>query len=222
MAVAREALARHPLAITGALLTTVSAALFIALVIAVLAGWLVNPVRRARRLHCHPAAFIIGLLLIPLGHAAGAAPASQPSERRRQTGRCSTSDMPMSDERRSSFSALTAVNIVIVLLAGYGTLHWMESPTFCGQVCHTPMHPQFTALQAGPHARVACVDCHIGEGARGIPPRQAIGRAAAHSRIHRIRFRGRFLPAPRCLRARKRRPAPSATQPGRAVGDRIR
>jgi hypothetical protein len=65
-------------------------------------------------------------------------------------------------------TALTIVNICIVLLAGYGTLHWMESPAFCGQTCHTPMHPQFTAWQNSTHARVACVQCHIGEGARAL------------------------------------------------------
>ena len=57
---------------------------------------------------------------------------------------------------------------MIVLLAGYGSLHWMESPQFCGQVCHTPMHPQFTAWQDASHAKVACVQCHIGEGARAF------------------------------------------------------
>jgi hypothetical protein len=60
--------------------------------------------------------------------------------------------------------ALTAVNIVIVLLAGYGSLHWMESPSFCGQVCHTPMRPQFMSWRDAPHARTACVRCHVGEG----------------------------------------------------------
>ena len=71
--------------------------------------------------------------------------------------------------------ALTAVNIVIVLLAGYGGLHAMETPAFCGQTCHTPMTPQFTAWRAGPHARVACVDCHIGEGAKGFVHAKAGG-----------------------------------------------
>ena len=60
--------------------------------------------------------------------------------------------------------ALTAVNAVIVLVAGYGAIHSMESPSFCGQTCHTPMHPQFTAWQGAPHSEVACVQCHIGEG----------------------------------------------------------
>ena len=64
--------------------------------------------------------------------------------------------------------ALSAVNLVILLLAGYGTLHWMESPSFCGQACHEPMHPQFTAWQANEHSGVRCTDCHIGEGARAF------------------------------------------------------
>ena len=44
----------------------------------------------------------------------------------------------------------------------------MESPTFCGQACHTPMHPQFTAWQNAPHSKVTCVQCHIGEGGRAL------------------------------------------------------
>src|SRR5262245_50754290 len=83
-----------------------------------------------------------------------------------------TADWPVFDFRRTrvrrtalAIIALTAANVVIVLLAGYGSLHWMESPQFCGQVCHTPMHPQFTAWSNASHAHVACVDCHIGEGA---------------------------------------------------------
>ena len=40
----------------------------------------------------------------------------------------------------------------------------MDSPQFCGQSCHV-MHPEYTAYKQSPHARVACVDCHIGPGA---------------------------------------------------------
>jgi nitrate/TMAO reductase-like tetraheme cytochrome c subunit len=64
--------------------------------------------------------------------------------------------------------ALTAVNVVIVLVAGYGSLHSMESPEFCGQACHTPMQPQYTAWQNAPHSEVTCVQCHIGEGGRAF------------------------------------------------------
>jgi hypothetical protein len=40
----------------------------------------------------------------------------------------------------------------------------MDSPQFCGQSCHV-MHPEYTAYKISPHSHVACVDCHIGNGA---------------------------------------------------------
>lgn len=163
----REALARHPLAIAGALITTTSAVAFIALGIAMLAGLFNNPYAGLVVLVAIPAVFALGLLLIPAGMWL--------QQRRLKRDPTTPTDWPIFDFRRASvrrtallITALTAVNIVIVLLAGYGSLHWMESPTFCGQVCHTPMHPQFTAWQAASHSRVACVNCHVGEGAAGF------------------------------------------------------
>ena len=44
----------------------------------------------------------------------------------------------------------------------------MDSPSFCGQACHVPMQPQFTAWQAAPHAEVTCTACHVGEGAKAL------------------------------------------------------
>jgi hypothetical protein len=44
----------------------------------------------------------------------------------------------------------------------------METPQFCGQVCHTTMEPQFVAHQSGPHARVPCVACHVGPGVNAL------------------------------------------------------
>lgn len=39
---------------------------------------------------------------------------------------------------------------------------YTNSPQFCGTTCHT-MPPEFTAYQHSPHARVDCVDCHLGQ-----------------------------------------------------------
>lgn len=163
----REALARHPLAILGALITTASAVAFVAMAIAVLAGLFENPYAGLVVFIAIPAAFVIGLLLIPAGMWLQA--------RKLERDPNAAADWPVLDFRRAGvrrtalvITALTAVNIVIVLLAGYGSLHWMESPTFCGQVCHTPMQPQFMAWQGASHANVACVHCHVGEGASGF------------------------------------------------------
>src|SRR5690606_3837147 len=40
-----------------------------------------------------------------------------------------------------------------------------ESVQFCGETCHVPMEPEFTAYQNSSHARVSCAACHVGEGA---------------------------------------------------------
>ena len=99
----------------------------------------------------------------------------------------------------------------------------MESPSFCGQACHTPMHPQFPAWQGAVRIRgVACVDCHIGDGAGGVRAREAGRRAAARRWSRPIPIRGRFRPAPRCLPAPRRRRAEAVTSPDASVGDRIR
>ena len=159
----RETLVRHPLAIAGALITTVSAVVFIALAIAVLAGMFENPYAGLVVFVAIPAVFLPGLLLIPAGMWLQQRKLRAPP---RRGGGWPVLDFARRVRRRALVvAALTAANVVIVLLAGYGGLHWMESPTFCGQVCHTPMQPQFTAWQSAPHARVACVSCHIGEGA---------------------------------------------------------
>jgi hypothetical protein len=176
----REALVRHPLAIAGAVIATVSAVAFVALVIAALTGLFENPYAGMVVFVAIPAAFVLGLLLIPAGMWL--------QQQKLKRDPSVAADWPVFDFRRPEtrrrallFTALTAVNLVILLVAGYGSLHWMESPTFCGQVCHTPMQPQFTAWHAAPHAGVPCATCHIGEGARGFVHAKLAGvRQLAH------------------------------------------
>jgi hypothetical protein len=157
------ALARHPLSLAGVVVTTLAGAVFVALAIAVFAGLLRNPYSGLVVFIALPAVFVAGLAMIALGARL---------ERRRAAARPEGApEWPVLDFGRRSVRrtmaaivVLSAVNIAILLVAGYGALHWMESPQFCGQVCHTPMHPQFTAWSASSHAEVACVSCHIGEG----------------------------------------------------------
>jgi nitrate/TMAO reductase-like tetraheme cytochrome c subunit len=42
------------------------------------------------------------------------------------------------------------------------TWEYTNSPEFCGTACHT-MPPEYVAYQVSPHARVDCVDCHLGQ-----------------------------------------------------------
>jgi len=73
------------------------------------------------------------------------------------------------DLRQRRFIIVFAASGVLFLLlsafGSYQTYHYSESTAFCGQVCHQAMNPEFVTYQRGAHARVDCVDCHIGSGA---------------------------------------------------------
>ncbi len=58
-----------------------------------------------------------------------------------------------------------SIFVAISVVGSYKAYHYTETDTFCGTTCHQLMHPEFTAYQASPHARVGCVNCHIGSGA---------------------------------------------------------
>jgi nitrate/TMAO reductase-like tetraheme cytochrome c subunit len=55
--------------------------------------------------------------------------------------------------------------LVTTALGTYRAYHFTESVSFCGQTCHEVMQPEHTAYQNSAHARVTCVQCHIGPGA---------------------------------------------------------
>ena len=75
----RAELARHPVAIAGVVIATVAAVVFITLALAVVMGLLDNPYAGLVVFIAVPALFVVGLLLIPLGHVAAAAKTAAPS-----------------------------------------------------------------------------------------------------------------------------------------------
>lgn len=60
------------------------------------------------------------------------------------------------------YVSMGILTLVFLIGAAYGW-EYTNSPEFCGTVCHT-MPPEYTAYLVSPHARVDCVDCHIGKG----------------------------------------------------------
>ncbi len=165
MAARSVRLIRIPLSVTGMVLTTTSAVVFLVVFLADLFGLHTNPYLGILFFLVLPGVFIFGLALIPLGAAI--------ERRRRARGRPAAEihwprlDFNDSTQRRAAviIFALTMANIVIVSLAAYRGVEFMDSVEFCGQVCHSVMKPQFIAYQDGPHSRVTCVQCHIGAGA---------------------------------------------------------
>ncbi len=63
------------------------------------------------------------------------------------------------------FSAGSMTFLLLTAVGSYQTYVYTESNQFCGEVCHAVMGPEFTAYQRSAHAKVACVECHVGSGA---------------------------------------------------------
>ena len=62
------------------------------------------------------------------------------------------------------FAVVTVVFFAIIGVATIKGFEFTESTTFCGEICHVPMGPEFTAWEQSPHAKVRCVECHVGSG----------------------------------------------------------
>ncbi len=93
------------------------------------------------------------------------------SRRRRRLGAMEALPYPRIDlndphQRKRFTIVLTGGCLVGILLAfvGYNAYLFTDSNTFCGRLCHSVMKPEYTAYLNGPHARVPCVDCHVGTG----------------------------------------------------------
>jgi hypothetical protein len=154
---------RHPVSVVGAVLATIGGLLFVVVFIADLLGVHTNPYAGILFFLIFPSLFVFGLVLMPVGAWL---------LRRRRHMTVAAMPWPRLDlndprQRRWTFFVVvaTAVNLVIISLAAYSGVEYMDSVPFCGQVCHEVMEPEFVAYQDGPHSRVGCVQCHIGTGA---------------------------------------------------------
>jgi hypothetical protein len=157
--------ADNGLTLFGAVLTTSAAFTLIAF-------WLVELALGARQ-HPYagivlflllPAFFVLGLVLMPLGVWIR-------RRQRREQGTLAEEQprldlaSPLVRRGLRLFLALTAVNVVLLGLASYRGVEYMDSTQFCGAACHSVMAPEYTAYARSPHSSVACVECHIGPGA---------------------------------------------------------
>lgn len=64
-----------------------------------------------------------------------------------------------------SFGAFLVVFVMVSSVGSYKAYEYTDSVQFCGLTCHNVMHPEYTAYQLSPHARVTCSECHVGSGA---------------------------------------------------------
>jgi nitrate/TMAO reductase-like tetraheme cytochrome c subunit len=159
----RFSLYRNGITIFGAALATSGAALFLTFFLLEVFGYRGNPYAGMLFFMVFPAIFVAGLVIIPIGiwierkqRAAG-----------KEAWRWPRLDFGEPSQRRAAavFFVMTILNILIVSVAAYKGVEYMDQPEFCGQLCHEVMEPEWAGFQEGSHSRVGCVQCHIGAGA---------------------------------------------------------
>jgi len=107
-----------------------------------------------------PGVALFGLLLIPIGMF------YERRRRRRLLGQPGAyRQFEITTNTVLTILGFAFIFITATAAASYYSYQFTESDSFCGQTCHEPMKPQWTAYQHSPHARVDCVDCHVGQGA---------------------------------------------------------
>ena len=111
-----------------------------------------------------PPFLIIGLLLIPIGMYFK-------NKQLKIIENAGSAALPFIDLNIKShrtaffiFSVGTTLFLFISAFGSYEAFNYTESVKFCGTTCHYVMKPEHTAYLNSPHARVACVECHVGEG----------------------------------------------------------
>jgi len=108
-----------------------------------------------------PGILLIGLLFIPIGMI------REHKRLKSKKEQWPSIDLNIKTHRNAFFIFIVGTLIFIFMssIGSYEAFHFTESVQFCGQLCHTVMKPEYTAYQHSAHARVACVECHVGSGA---------------------------------------------------------
>jgi hypothetical protein len=111
-----------------------------------------------------PVFLVAGLILIAIGIIR--------QHRREKKGTATEMRFPKidlnDDKQRTAFVYFAVITLLFILLSAFGSFkayEYTESDEFCGTLCHSVMEPEYTAYLSSPHARVGCVQCHIGSGA---------------------------------------------------------
>lgn len=160
----KRTLFRHPLAAVGGALTVAGGFLFVILLMLDLTSGGENPYSSLVTFVFVPAIITLGVILFLFASWLQMRQARARGENVRFNLKIDPSD---SNYLRNLwlFLGLTAALVIIVSYSGYRAYESTDSVAFCGKTCHTVMEPQYVTYMNSPHARVACVECHIGPGA---------------------------------------------------------
>lgn len=113
-----------------------------------------------------PVVLILGLLLIPIGMRINAKKARRAMEAGQPMG-WPVLDFNNVGTRNASIIFIFGSIVLLIMssIGSYQAFHITESVEFCGKLCHQVMEPEYTTYHGSSHERVACVECHVGNGA---------------------------------------------------------
>ncbi|NIA25842.1 MAG: hypothetical protein GWP04_09790 [Gammaproteobacteria bacterium] len=159
-----RSLFRHPLAAVGGALIVAGMLGFAILAFVDLSSTSENPYRGIVTFIGFPSVVMLGMVLFLLAIRIQVVKARRRGEHIRFNLRFEASN-PRYIRSLALFIVLTVLLLGTVAWGGYKGYEVTDSPSFCGEACHTVMNPQWVTYQESPHARVACAECHIGPGA---------------------------------------------------------
>jgi NapC/NirT cytochrome c family, N-terminal region len=150
----------------GIVLVTSSVILFSIFEVLQLMGFIANAYMGLISYVGFPFIFLVGLFLIPIGWLVYSR-SKKKSIKQLFREKFNEDDLKGSEFGTKLFRTITIFTIINVIIIGAASgrmLHYMDSAHFCGTACHSVMNPEWTTYQQSPHARVQCVECHVGEG----------------------------------------------------------
>src|SRR5579883_3291719 len=164
-----QGLIKNPISLIGVALASVAFANIVLLFVVDILSSRPSPYLGILTYMVAPAILIFGLVLVPAGMVV--------ERRRRLRALGAPPHFPRLDlnnpAQRSTVAFVLAFVVIFIMISAVGSYQayeFTDSVEFCGQLCHRVMHPEYTAYLASPHARVACVECHVGPRASCITP----------------------------------------------------
>jgi hypothetical protein len=158
-------LLRNYLSFAGIAIVAASLTSILLLILLEISGGTENPYTDLITFIFIPSVLVFGLFVVLVG-------ALLERRRRRKNPDAGLAAFPVLDlndpHRRRSFLVFLVLGFLFLFMSAFGSYRayeYTESVTFCGQACHVVMKPEFVAYQASPHAKVRCVECHVGGGA---------------------------------------------------------
>jgi hypothetical protein len=155
----------NKMSIIGLLMTFIASILIVVFIALEAFSGLENPYMGIFLYFTFPGLLILGLVLVPLG-------AWLVRNNLRKHPEATIPPLPRLDLNDPHSLKLTIYfilsSVVFILIIGIVSMkgyEFTESPTFCGELCHVVMEPEHTAWENSPHAKVRCVECHVGPGA---------------------------------------------------------